>query len=253
MSRSGSAALLAVTVMLLSACSTTPKATGPGPAPPHGSGPVATLVAGDPNPPPWPAEVGGPSPNLPNCNNPLAKPGGGDATPIMPKTLRELADQSWRIVVADAVDQRPYWMPNSSSADEITQGWASYTATNFRVVRVVKGQAPLWIQRQQLGALPGSLPCSPYTTVIWNEPPPKVGSQYLLFDWSPREPGGGLLSESVGNPAYREATEQGGQGSSWRFLVINGVVHSEGEFNHEVESMRITPQPLDALLRSVGL
>ncbi len=243
----GRVALGALSVVLLSACSSTTAVPLP-PRPTHTpmsvltpSPVVAAMVAGDPNPPAWPAEVGGPSPHLPDCNATGFRTVEG--TPGGPANPHELASNSWRVVLVDADAQRAFWLPNSPWADTSTGGWESFTATNFRVVSPIKGQTTPWLQRQQEGAAAGSLPCPRHIEVVSNLPPPKVGARYLLFDW---------YRPFVLQP-NRPQPDQGAQGPWWRFLVIDGVVHSEAEFNPQIEAMRITPQPLDQFLTSIGL
>jgi hypothetical protein len=197
--------------------------------------------------------VGGASPHLANCQT--TGYGIDDPTPGSPSTPKALASDAWRVVIADAVDQRPFWLPNSPWGLQGNDKWQSFTATNFHVVRVIKGKATPWLQRYQEGAVPGSLPCPGAITFAPSQPPPKVGTRYLLFD------DGGPMQVRWGsdrNPQHADVPglpdqDQGGQGAWFRFVVIDGMVHSEGEFNHDVESMRITPQPLDAFLRSIGL
>jgi hypothetical protein len=146
------------------------------------------------------------------------------------------------VVVTDAMAQKPFWLHDRSWGDPNIGGWDSFTATNFHVVRVIKGQATPWLQRQQQGATPNSLPCPHHIEVIANQPPPTVGTQYLLFDYHHLRL----------NP-NRPQQDQGYQGAWWRFPVINGIVHSETELNPQAETMQMTPQPLDAFLRSIGL
>jgi hypothetical protein len=211
-----------------------------------GSTPAASpatgkLVAGDSTPPPWPPEVGGPGPNLPDCNRPGHPRVHADVSE--PTTPTQLAAGSWQVVVADAVDQRPFWIVADGNWGAAPGGWVAQTVTNFHVVRVLKGHASSWVQRTQMGAVPDSLPCPPWIDVIGNMPPPKVGSRYLLFDYHHASP----VKKGRPQPA------QGYQGPWWRFVVIDGVVHPEAEFDHEADSMNITPKPLDDFLKSIGL
>jgi hypothetical protein len=225
---------LVAVALLFVACSSAPS---PSPSPTHQGG---ILLAGNQTPPPWPPEVGTAAPNLPDCNAP-----GWPHThidPAGPANVRELAAKSWRVVVADAVDQRPFWAQQPGGPSLVPGSWLAFTATNFRVVRVIKGQATPWLQRLQEGAAKDSLPCPHYIDVIGNSPPPKVGARYLLFDYSHFQ----LLPT-------RPQEDQGAQGTWWRSLVVDGVVRSEAQFDPAITAMDMTPAPLDDFLHSIGL
>jgi hypothetical protein len=199
-----------------------------------------TLLAGSQSPPPWPPEVGTAVPDLPGCNDPGWPHSHADGG--TPANVRELAAKSWQVVVADAVDQRPFWARPGHGFGYDPGGWFAFTATNFHVVRVIKGQATPWLQRLQEGAAKDSLPCPHYADVVANDPPPKLGARYLLFEY-----------EHFHIQDGRPQQDQGAQGSWWRFLVVDGVVRSEAEFDPEITAMAMTPAPLDDFLRSIGV
>ena len=204
---------------------------------------AGTLLPGSASPPPLPPEI---ALNLPGCSSPSYYH--SDLDIAGPANPRLLAAQAWRVVFADAVDQRAFWVNthDDHGAADTPNGFDSATATNFHVLRVIKGAAPPWLQYFQWGvAAPGLLRCHGYANVERNEPPPKVGVRYLLFDWHH------LFTEAWLSP--RPLQSQGYQGAWYRFLVIDGVVHSESEFDPAVESMPIKPQPLETFLKSLGL
>ena len=227
--------LLATAILAVTSCSAHPA----GRASSHRAG---TLLPGSASPPPLPPEI---ALNLPGCGDPAYYH--SEVDPVRPANPRLLAAQAWRVVLADAVSQRPLWvMTGDGSPPNAPNGMESATATNFRVVKVIKGAAPPWLQYFQWGvAAPGVLSCRHYLDVIKNEPPPKVGSRYVLFDW------GHLFPQTWASPNPIQA--EGYQGPLYRFLVIDGVVHSESEFDPAVESMPIKPQPLETFLKSLGL
>jgi hypothetical protein len=225
--------------LMLAACSSAAaqpaRSTAASPSP-HG-GP---LLAGTQDEPPWPPEVGTAVPDMPDCNAPGWPHTNID--PAVPGNVRELAAKSWQIVVADAVDQRPFWGTPGQGVGRGLGGWLAFTATNFHVVRVIKGHPTPWVQRLQEGAAKDSLPCPHYIDVVSNTPPPKVGARYLLFDFD-------HFQIQFGRPQQ----DQGFQGTWWRFLVVDGVVHSEAEGNPRIDAMAMTPAPLDDFLHSIGL
>ena len=222
-------------------------------APPQGSNPNpplhGTLLSADPSPPPWPPGTSTCGPcSLPFCQRTDVLAGRVEIEPgrDWPKTPRDMASQAWQVVIADAADQRPFWaQEGSDQSSDIAGGWGAYTATNFHVLKVLKGSAPHWMQLIQIGARRDSLPCSQLNMTRVNSPPPQEGARYILFEWGPHY-----------NPVPRTLpglTDQADQLPAFRFRIVNGVVHSEADYDPQALAMHTKPQPLNDFLRASGL
>lgn len=204
--------------------------------------------------PPWPPEARS-GPQLPDCTQ---VPSHGyeyaDTDTRGRETARKLAAAAPLVVLADAVAEHPYWHPFPGGPN--ANGWMTFTATNFKVVRVLKGPRLGWVQTFDEGiarsAATPAFPCVNLANTVNNEPPPTLGVRYLLFQTDERrlQGLGGGPAPMIGQkswPPYLLPFS-----SPWfRFPVIDGVVHSEAD--NGAEGMPIRPQPLEPFLRSIGL
>ncbi|MDQ6747020.1 MAG: hypothetical protein M3010_02780, partial [Candidatus Dormibacteraeota bacterium] len=158
----------------------------------------------DPAEPTWPAEVYHPAAPTsdPHCNQKgIHRVVTSDPGSDWPRTPQEMAARATTVVLADAFEQRTYWRYNTQAADD----WTGMTATNFRVVQVVKGAPVRWVQQSEIGARSKSLPCPTMLYVDSSSPLIEVGSRYLLF----------ITPQKYSIPYFR-------------FVVVGGTVHSEG-------------------------
>jgi hypothetical protein len=155
-----------------------------------------------------------------------------------PSTLRALYQESAVVVVARATDSRGYWRMDDGRLPAPNIGhmdWASLTATNFSVERVVKGTAGRWLQVIDAGADAASIPTCPLRAEEFEGwPAPRAGGQeYVVFlQWDALR---GRLREQFG-PLDR-------------WPIINGTVHPDRDLQPDAWSMAgVAPAPLEAFL-----